>query len=65
VVGAPGDGERALVDHPVVESARLVVVGVVAADDATARELVESVDGQVQHQVSFGRTSGGRMCSRR
>src|SRR5262249_45601667 len=46
-VGAARDETRPLVDHAVVESAYLVVVGVVRPDEASS----ESLDGRVGHEA--------------
>ena len=46
-VGAARDQARPLVDHAVVERARLVVAGVSRLDDVAAESLRKGVDGLV------------------
>ena len=48
-VGAARDQQRPLVDHAVVELARLVVVGVIAPDQRAAQAACEFGDGFVVH----------------
>ncbi len=50
-VGTARDDERPLVDHAVIELARLLIVRVVAADDGAAMVLGEFGDGIVVHEL--------------